>query len=441
MAHQFFNKEKSLANEIKNKDDKINRLKHGQKVAFLAAIIAFLVAVMKASVGYLFESDVLIADALHSSADLLSNFTTGFGLWLASRQKTPRFPYGLYKAETLACFIVGGLIIFAGIEILNEGFDNLLRIAPVQGFPILPVSASIVSSIVAFFIARKQRSVGRLIGSRSLIANSREAFLDIFTSLIVLVGILMAYAAIPYVEGAIIILIALLILKLGIQNAWISLMILMDANLDPELQLEIGERVGSIYGVKGVNEVKIRQSGPFKMVECVIATRPSISLYRAHDLADKVEDFISENYDHIESVFIHVEPMREEVVSAIIPVKNIDGMESRMHGHFGRAPYFAILKLSNNQADVEDFYYNEFLGEKKHIGLKVVRVIVKYKIDLLFTASIGEITFHMLKDNLVEIYKGKEDISVKEVIQSYRLNELQHLTGPTHSVEDSQVGK
>jgi cation diffusion facilitator family transporter len=127
MTLRFFNKEKSLANEIKNKDDKIKRLKQGQKVAFLATIIAFLLAVMKASVGYLFESDILIADALHSSADLLSNFTVGFGLWLASRKKSPRFPYGLYKAETLACFIVGGLIIFAGIEILKEGLYNILH--------------------------------------------------------------------------------------------------------------------------------------------------------------------------------------------------------------------------------------------------------------------------------------------------------------------------
>ncbi|MDY6857161.1 MAG: cation diffusion facilitator family transporter [Thermodesulfobacteriota bacterium] len=430
-----------MVNALEEKDDKIDKLKKGQRVAFLATTIAFLVAIMKASIGYLFESDVLIADALHSSADLLSNFAAGFGLWLASRKKSPRFPYGLYKAETLACFIVGGFIIFAGIEILHEGLGKLLRIEPVQALPILPVSASIVSSIAAFFVARKQRRVGRLIGSQSLIANSREAFLDIFTSLIVLVGILMAYAAIPYVEGVIIILIALLILKLGIQNVWISLMILMDANLDSELQIEIGKGVSSIYGVKGVNEVKIRQSGPFKMVECIISARPLISLYRAHELADRVEEFISENYNHIESVFIRVEPMREEVVSAIIPVKNIDGLESRMHGHFGRAPYFAILKLSNNQADVEDFYYNEFLNEKKHIGVKLVRVIVRYKIDILFTASIGEITFHMLKDNLVEIYKGKEDLCIKEVIQSYRLNELQNLTSPTHSVEDSQVGR
>lgn len=426
---------------MENKPDKIEKLKQGQKIAFITTIVAFLVAVMKATVGYWFDSQILIADAIHSCADLLSNFAAGFGLWLASRQKTAKFPYGLYKAETVACLVIGGFIVFAGIEIFKEGFDKFLRLSPVKGFPILPVSASVVSSVTAFFIARKQLTVGRSIGSQSLIANSREAFLDIFTSLIVLMGILLAYAQIPYVEGSIIMLIALLVLKLGVENIWSSLMVLMDANLAPELQLEIEEKVNQIYGVKGVSEVKIRQSGPFKMVECIIATRPTLSLYKAHELADKVEDLISKDYDSIESIFIHVEPFREETVSAIIPVRNIDSLNSKVHDHFARAPYFVVLKLSNDRTDIEDFYYNEFLGEKVHIGVKIVRAIIKYKIDLVFTDNIGEISFYMLKDNLVDIYKAEEGISVKEIVERHHLNQLQPLTSPTHSVEESQVAK
>ena len=62
------------------------------------------------------------------------------------------------------------------------------------------------------------------------------------------------------------------------------------------MQSEIEEGVNKIYGVKGVSEVKIRQSGPFKMVECKITTHPSLSLYKAHELTDKAEDFIIKNY-------------------------------------------------------------------------------------------------------------------------------------------------
>jgi cation diffusion facilitator family transporter len=400
---------------------------------------------MKGTIGYLFDSKILVADAFHSSADLLAIFASGFGLWLASQKKTARFPYGLYKAETLASFIVGMFIVWAGVEILIDGYHKLFHITRVYMFPIVPVSVSVISVITAYFIARKEKAVGKMISSQSLIANANESFLDIFISLVVLIGILLAYVRIPYIEGSIIILISLLILRLGIKNIWTSLLVLMDANLDPELQSEIEEEINSLYGVKGVSEVMIRQSGPFKMVECKIETSPSLPLYKAHELASKAEDYIVGNYKHIESVLIHVEPSREKVISAIIPVKDINGLDSKVHGHFGRAPYFAVLRLNNNNnnnnnnTEIEDFYFNEFLGEKKHIGVKVIKAIIKYKIDLLFTSRIGEISFYMLKDNFVDIYKVEEDSSMRDIIKKYHNNKLEQITSPTHSVEETHM--
>ena len=416
-------------------------LKQGQKIAFIATFITFLLAVMKAGVGYLFDSKLLIADAFHSGADLLAIFASGFGLWLASKKKTKRFPYGLYKAETLVSFLIGILILWAGIEILQDGYNKLFHITHIKNFPLLPVGASIISIITAYFIAKKEKAVGELINSQSLVANAKESFLDIFTSIVVLIGILLAYSHIPYIEGSIIILISLLVLKLGLENAWLALLVLLDANLDPTLQSEIEKKINELYGVKGVSEVNIRQSGPFKMVECKIETSPSLPLYRAHELAEKAEDFIITHCEHIESVFIHVEPAKEKTVSAIIPVEEINDLDSKVYGHFGRAPYYLILSLCDNDIIIEDFYYNEFLGAKKHIGLKVIRAVIKYKLDLLFTSNIGEISFYMLKDNFVDIYKIEEGCSVREVIARYRNNQIEQITAPTHSIEDSLVEK
>jgi len=436
----MFNIGTTLTETMENgKEEKIKELTKGQRVAFIATLVTLILAVMKGAIGYLFDSRILIADAFHSGADLLAIFACWFGLWMASRKKSARFPYGLYKAETLVSFIIGVLIAWAGIELLKEGYHKLSYIADPQAFPALPVTVSILSILTAYFIAKKERAVGRLINSQSLIANASESFLDIFTSIVVLTGILLAYARIPFIEGFIIILISLLILKLGIKNIWTSLLILMDANLDPELQSEIEEKINNIYGVKGVSEVRIRQSGPLKMVECKIATSPSLSLYKAHELADTAEEFIVKNYKHIESVFIHVEPSRDKTVSAIIPVKDIHGLDSIVHGHFGRAPYFIILRLGDelNDIEIEDFYYNEFIHEKKHAGIKVIKAVIKYKIDVLFTSRIGEISFYMLKNNFVDIYRAEAGLSVREIIARYRNNQIERITLPTHSSEET----
>ncbi len=421
--------------------DKSKRLKQGQKTAFSAAFATFLLAAAKGLVGYFCGSKILVADAFHSGADLMAILASGFGLWLASSKKTTKFPYGLYKAETLVSLIIGALIVWAGVEMLKEGIHKFFYIARIGRFPVLPVTVSAISVMAAFFIAKKEKYVGKAINSQSLLANADESFLDIFTSLVVLTGILLAYRGISYIEGSVIILISLLIFKLGVVNIWTSLLALLDANLSPELQSSIAEEINKIYGVKGVGEVKIRQSGPFQMVEAKIMTSPSLALYKAHELADKVEEYIIKNHENIESIFIHVEPAKEKIISAIIPVKDIKGLESEAYNHFGRAPYFIILRMDNDEINIEDFYCNEFLGEKKHIGVKVIRAVIKYKLDILFTQQIGEISFHMLKDNFVDIYKIESGLTAGEVIKRYREDGLKRITAPTHPVEETESEK
>lgn len=89
--------------------------------------------------------------------------------------------------------------------------------------------------------------------------------------------------------------------------------------------------------------------------------------------------------------------------------------------------------------DIEDVYSNAFLNDKGHIGIKVVRAIVGYRIGLVFTSRIGEIAYYMLKNKFVDVYKVEKGLSVKEAMERYRLNELEPITAPTHLVEESQV--
>jgi cation diffusion facilitator family transporter len=416
-------------------------LKRGQKVAITATIVILLLAVAKFVTGCLFDSRILIADAFHSGVDVLAIFASWFGLRLASQKESVRFPYGLYKAETFVTLLIGVLAIWAGFENLLEGYRKLFLLAPDQAFPALPVLVSGISVFVSYFVAKMEKETGSYINSGALQANASEAFLDIGTSLVVLAGILLAHARILYIEGSVVIIIALLIIRLGVKNVWTPILILLDASLDPELQAQIEKKISAFEGVKGVSDVKMRQTGPFKMVECNIATGPSVSVYKAHELADKLENLIEREYGQIESVFVHVEPVRQHTLSVIIPVKEINGMDSKVHGHFGRAPYFMILKLDDKgEVEIEDFYCNEFLGKKDriHIAVKVIKVIIKHDLDIVFTSKIGEIAFHMLKDNFIDIYDAEEGVTVNEVVKRFHEGGLEPITTP-HPAEESEI--
>lgn len=421
---------------------KMLRLKKGQRVAFYSVVISLGLAVMKGVVGVMFHSQVLVADAVHSAADLMTHAASGFGLWIAARGKTDTFPYGLYRAETLATLVVGILITLAGAGLFREGLEKIVQLEHVAAFPVFPITAAVISCLAGYVIARMESRVGQAIGSRSLIASSREAYLDIYTSLAVLLGIVLAYYRIPYAEGAIIVLISLLLVKIGVENVWIALLILLDANLDPALQSDIRDRVLSVKGVKGVGAVKIRQSGPFKMVECILFTRPSLSLYQVHDIADQVENAISCQYPQVESFFIHVEPDKGEILKVFVPVRDKTGPEYFVHDRFAKAPFYLLLEVSG----AEDFKIlecceNIYLGRKDHIGVKTSHLAVEREADLVLTARIGEISFHMLNSNMIDVYRATAGRSVKDTLDDYHSGRLELLTEPVHLIREGQIFK
>ena len=423
---------------MKNEEVKAN-LGTGQQTALVASAITLTLAAVKALVGYRFGSSLLVADGFHTFSDFTVIFASWFGLFLAARKKTERFPYGLYKAETLVSFIIGLFVTWAGAEVLLEGVKKLGPAVSTYNFPLLPVIVSLISMLIGYFLARREGSVGRAINSQSLKAIAQDSYLNIAVSFAVLVGILAAYFSIHYVEGSLLITISLFILKLGFETIWFSLLILLDANLDRQLQSEITREISTIQGVTGVQGVKVRQAGPFRLVECNIESNPDVPLYQAHGVADRVEDRVKESFPYIESVYVHVERGKNRTVVAIIPVKAIEGLGSKVHGHFGRAPYFVVVRIGETGPEIEDFYYNEHLENKGsiHVGVKVIRELTRYGLNTVFTSQIGEISFHMLKDAFVDIYKARENETVADVIERFRRGDGEALSAPTHPAEKS----
>ena len=73
-----------------------------------------------------------------------------------------------------------------------------------------------------------------------------------------------------------------------------------------------------------------------------------------------------------------------------------------------------------------------------HIGVKVIKAVIKHDLDLVFTPKIGEISFYMLKDNFIDIYRAEAGSTVREMIERYRNGEIEPITEP-HPAEESEI--
>jgi cation diffusion facilitator family transporter len=412
-------------------EEKINKLKKGEKTAGIATLTIVLLTLVEAVVGFLSGATILIADALHNAVDSITNFASFFGLKISQRKPTEKFPYGYYKAENLAALFVSVFIIYAAIELLIEGYSKIFTLTEIT-MPLQAIVVALVSLIVSYFLSRYMKKVGEEINSQLLIANSREKLMDVFSSIIVLIGILTTLYRIPYVEGLLTSVFSLVILKSGIFIVKDSIFALMDVSPGKDIEKRIRKIISSIVGVEEFKDLKLRRSGPFIFGEVTVKIRKHINVKRAHEIADIIENKIKGEIEDIDSFTIHVEPYESEEMKLAIPVEANKGLNSEISEHFGRANYFIFVTVNKKEGKIGSFYIknNPYKEKSAKAGYFVANFMIKEKIDVLITKEIGGISFHTLRDNLVDVYKIKGK-NIKEVVNNFIKDKLELLTEPT----------
>ena len=106
--------------------------------------------------------------------------------------------------------------------------------------------------------------------------------------------------------------------------------------------------------------------------------------------------------------------------------------------NFGRANYFMFLTLNKKEKKIVSRYIKKNPHKEKLVkaGLAAVNFIVKEKCDSIITGEVGEISFHTLRDNLIDIYKAKGK-AVGFNIDNFLKDKLENVTEPKR-VEDKE---
>ncbi len=404
-------------------------LKDGQNAAIWSMLISFILAVLKATVGFYSGAIVLISDALDSASDVITSFAAYVGLKLSGKKPTEKFPYGFYKAENLASLVISGFIIYAAIRLSIEGYYRLF-ILPSLSYPLITLATAVISGIIALLVSIYLKKKGKKINSESLIANSKDRLKDVFVSIVIFATIVCTYYKIPYVEGIVTILISLLILKIGLETVKDAVFALMDVSPSKEIEKKAGKVLGSMPGVESFSVLKLRKAGLYIFGEAKIKIRKFIKVERAHEIADSIEQNLKKQVRQIESFTVHIEPFNAEKQKIAIPLKENKGLGSKVMTVLARADYFMFLTV--NKKSILNQYIKKNLHKEKKVraGLAVTSFLLKEKIDALVTQEAGKITFHTLRDNLVDIFKT-EGKTAKEVGERFIAGKLKRLNKPT----------
>lgn len=126
-----------------------------------------------------------------------------------------------------------------------------------------------------------------------------------------------------------------------------------------------------------------------------------------------------------------------EVVLAI-PTMDDKGFESKLSEHFGRSPFFALIKVRRKKVEEYKFMENPYVKREIRSGLTAAHWLIKKGVDIVIVKNIGEISFHALRDHGVDVYVTKKSL-VREVIDAYLANKLKLLKKPTKRIGEELV--
>ena len=373
----------------------------GERLALASVSVNILVTGLKYFLGAFSGSLALLADAVHSTADVVSSASIWAGIRL-SRRKTKRFPYGLYKVENLVALITSVLIFLAGYEIvvsvLWAGEQVRAERLPYAIWGVIAVG------LILLGFSRYELRRAKKLNSPSLEADAQHLTTDLFSSCIILAGLTGTYFQIklPLDKVAALVIVALIV-RVGWKIAVDAIRVLLDASLDFKTLNYIREIILETPQVSEIKALTGRNSGRFKFIEADLALKVR-ELPKAHFLVNRIESHIKSRVPNVDHILIHYEPMQRETQVIALPVA-----EDRMHlsEHFGEAPYFLLLTLKRADGTLlkESWLSNPFQTEEKGKGIKVSEWLVSLGIDEIITPKNFDHKgpYYVFSDNGVEM--------------------------------------
>jgi len=353
-----------------------------KKVALYAFMLNLVLVIVKAVLAIFSGSLAVTASAIDSGTDAIASLVLLGGLSLSTR-KSPAFPLGLYKIENMISVIVALFIFFAGYEIARE------VLAPSSSPPrISMIVLTLLSAGVAatFLFGRYAMVVGRRTGSPTLIAEGRHRQVDVLSSLVVLVSVVLGYvrkdislfgiSVDQIAAGCIVIFIA----HAGWGLLADGMRVLLDASVDFETLDQVKKILEDHPMVVKVRSLTGRNAGRFRFLQAALVVRTD-DLKRAHEISEALELEVREKIPHVERVLIHYESQRRIHLLIAVPVHDAEG--KLLSDHFGEAPYFAFLSLrvADHQVEEQKILENPHRNQETAKGIRVAEWLVGQNID------------------------------------------------------------
>ena len=286
------------------------------KVTIWGSIVNFILLVFKFFAGIVGHSSAMIADAVHSLSDFITDIIVVVFVRISGKPEDEDHEYGHGKYETLATAIIGAILLIVGIGILVNSTTSIIDVfhgKELEAPSMLALVAAIVSILLKEIVYQYTVFKGKKLNSKVVIANAWHHRSDAFSSIGTLIGI--AGAIFLGVKWRILDPIAALVVSAFIIKVSIGLIKpcideLLEKSLPKDIEKKIMAIILSNPEVSSPHHLRTRHIGNHIAIEVHIRMNGEMTLNNAHEITKKIEASLKEEFGKGTHIGIHMEPLK-----------------------------------------------------------------------------------------------------------------------------------
>ncbi len=280
--------------------------KEKNRVALWSVLAAIFLTSIKLTIGVLTGSLGILSEALHSGLDLVAAVITFFSVRISDKPADKQHNYGHGKIENFSAFIETILLLITCVWIVTEAIDRLAT-----GNTHIEVSVwsyvVVVSSIVVDFTrSRALYKVAKKHNSQALEADALHFSTDIWSSAVVLFGLVCANFGFYFADSIAALMVAVIVLFVSFRLGKKAVDVLLDKAPQETITL-VENTLNSFPEVKLYHHLKVRTAGADTFIKFNIHLDPDLRLRDVHELCDRIEHSLMDQIKRSE-IYIHVEP-------------------------------------------------------------------------------------------------------------------------------------
>ncbi len=257
--------------------------------------------------GLFSHSQGLIADGLHSLADLLADAVVLLVNRHSHKAADDDHPYGHHRFETAASLLLGLLLIAVGAHMLWSAFIRLESAQPLPAIAAPALIVALVGLASKELLFRYLLRVAHRLRSSLLAANAWHARSDALSSLVVSIGIAGNLLGYHIADGIAALLVGIMVLRMGLHYAWGALNDLMDHSASHEETAAIAATLRATPGVLGLHNLRTRKVGDLLMVDVHIEVDGHLTVHAGHAIAEEAQARVLARH-HVVDVLTHLDP-------------------------------------------------------------------------------------------------------------------------------------